>query len=162
MRKRLSFRSVLLFATVGSRNSIVSVTLLQLSIKYGNASTAATLVSTNLLFVSLFVFIAGEKLVKRKFFGTLFGLMGIIVFAYGKIVGDTFTGIFFGVSAALSFALCSLIMKRVIVKYEALVSTAYSSFFFLFQHFIWNVADYHRGTLFSRAFFYRLVRGPIS
>jgi len=129
VRKRLSLRSVLLLATVGSMNSIVSMTLLQLSIKYGNASTAATLVSTNPLFVSLLVFIAGEKLAKRKFFGALLGLMGIIVFAYGKIVGDTFIGIFFGVSAALSFALYSLIMKRFIVKYGALVSTAYSSFF---------------------------------
>ncbi|AKI97748.1 DMT family transporter [Kosmotoga pacifica] len=129
VRKRLAFREILLLAALGSLNSIVSMTLLQLSVKYGNASTAATLVSTNPLFVSLFAFIARERLTRRKFFGILLGLIGIIIFAYGRIAGDTILGILFGVSASITFALYSVIMKRFLVKHGALVSTAYSIFF---------------------------------
>ncbi|OAA31581.1 hypothetical protein AT15_05770 [Kosmotoga arenicorallina S304] len=129
VRKRLSLKDILLLTLVGSLNSIISMTALQLSVKHGVASTAATLVATNPIFVSLLVFIAGERLTKKKFVATVIGLCGIVVFAYGRIVGDTFLGIFFGLLASLSFALYSLVMKRFIIKFGALVSTAYSSFF---------------------------------
>jgi len=130
MRKKVEFKDVLFLSLIGSINSILSMTLLQLSVKYGNASTAATLIAMNPLFVSLFSpFIAKEKFVLRRFIGLLMGLVGLFVFAQGMVVGDTLFGILTGVASSVTFALYTVLMKKFVNKYDSITATAYSMLF---------------------------------
>jgi drug/metabolite transporter (DMT)-like permease len=114
----------------GCLNCIVSMTLLQLSVKTGNASSAAVLISTNPIFTALFArFIAGENLSKRKLTGIVLGFAGILTFSFGMLEGDTLIGIVFGLSSAITFALYSVLMKKPVKKYGSLRCTAYSGLF---------------------------------
>ncbi len=114
----------------GCLNCIVSMTLLQLSVKTGNASSAAVLISTNPIFTALFArVIAGENLSKRKLVGIVLGLAGILTFSFGMLEGDTCIGIVFGLSSAVTFALYSVLMKKPVKKYGSLRCTAYSGLF---------------------------------
>jgi drug/metabolite transporter (DMT)-like permease len=106
------------------------MTLLQLSVKTGNASSAAVLISTNPIFTALFArFIAGENLSKRKLTGIVLGFAGILTFSFGMLEGDTLIGIVFGLSSAITFALYSVLMKKPVKKYGSLRCTAYSGLF---------------------------------
>lgn len=128
--KKLPPKEIILLTLIGSLNSIVSMTLLQLSVKFGNASTAATLIATNPLFVTIFApFFGTEKLTKKKYLGTCLGFVGILIFISGMLEGDTITGFLFGMGSALSFALYTLLLKPHVLKHGALTATAYSSFF---------------------------------
>ena len=114
----------------GCLNCIVSMTLLQLSVKSGNASSAAVLISTNPIFTALFArFIAGENLSRRKLIGIVLGFAGILTFSFGMLEGDTCIGIVFGLSSAVIFALYSVLMKKPVKKYGSLRCTAYSGLF---------------------------------
>lgn len=130
VRKKVEFKDVLFLSLIGSINSILSMTLLQLSVKYGNASTAATLIAMNPLFVSLFSpFIAKEKFVLRRFIGLLTGLVGLLVFAQGMVIGDTPFGILTGIASSVTFALYTVLMKKFVSKYDSITATAYSMLF---------------------------------
>lgn len=113
---------------IGALNSMVSMTALQLSIKYSNASTAATLVASNPIFVSLFAWlILRERYPIRKYVGIFLGFIGLVVFSFGKIRGDSWLGIFYGIIAAVTFGLYTVLMRKYTKKYGALKVTAYSS-----------------------------------
>ena len=113
---------------IGSLNTIFSMTMLQLSIKYGNASSAATLISTSPLFTALFAYlIISEKVTKRKKIGIALGLVGIITFGFGMLEGDTLAGILFGIIAAVTFGMYSVLLRRHIARYGPLRCTAYST-----------------------------------
>jgi len=113
---------------IGSLNTIFSMTMLQLSIKYGNASSAATLISTSPLFTALFAYlIISEKVSKRKKIGIALGLVGIITFGFGMLEGDTLAGIIFGIIAAVTFGMYSVLLRRHIARYGPLRCTAYST-----------------------------------
>ena len=113
---------------IGSLNTIFSMTMLQLSIKYGNASSAATLISTSPLFTALFAYlIISEKVNKRKKIGIVLGLVGIITFGFGMLEGDTLAGILFGIVAAVTFGMYSVLLRRHIARYGPLRCTAYST-----------------------------------
>ena len=128
--KRIERKDFLLISLTGCLNCIVSMTLLQLSIKFGNASSAATLISTNPIFTALFAtMIIKEQLSKRKTAGVIMGFAGIVVFGFGMLEGDTFSGILLGLGAAVTFALYNVLMKRFISRYGSLRCTAYSTFF---------------------------------
>ncbi|ACR80052.1 protein of unknown function DUF6 transmembrane [Kosmotoga olearia TBF 19.5.1] len=130
IEKKLPPREIILLTMIGSLNTIVSMTFLQLSVKFGNASTAATLIATNPLFVTIFApFFGSEKPSKRKFIGTFLGFVGILIFISGMLEGDTITGFLFGIGSAISFALYTLLLKPHVLKHGALTATAYSSFF---------------------------------
>ncbi len=125
---KIDTRDIPLLSLVGSLNSIVSMTLLQLSVKYSNASTAATLVASNPIFVLAISLILGNSVPKRKILSILFGLVGIWLISAGKVKGDSTVGILFGVGASFTFALYTVLLKKYSLKYSPLVSTAYSSF----------------------------------
>lgn len=130
IRKRLPIKEVLSLTLIGTLNAVISMTLLQLSIKLGNASTAAVLIASNPIFVAAFApLIARERINRKKYIGIFIGLAGIGVFISGKIIGDTFAGIITGVGAAITFALYAVLMKRHISQYGALNCTAYSTIF---------------------------------
>ncbi|MEA1885401.1 MAG: EamA family transporter [Thermotogota bacterium] len=113
---------------IGSLNTIFSMTMLQLSVKYGNASSAATLISTSPLFTALFAYlIISEKVSKRKKFGIVLGLVGIIIFGFGMLEGDTLAGILFGIIAAVTFGMYSVLLRIHIARYGPLRCTAYST-----------------------------------
>lgn len=113
---------------IGILNSVISMTSLQLSVKYSNASTAATLVASNPIFVSLFAWlILKEKYHLRKYIGIFLGFVGLFVFSFGKIAGDSWLGIFYGLLAASTFGLYTVLMRKYTKKYGALKVTAYSS-----------------------------------
>ncbi|HOO33843.1 MAG TPA: DMT family transporter [Thermotogota bacterium] len=142
---RMTGRDFILILLTGSLNSIVSMTLLQFSIKFGNASSAATLISTNPIFTALFAaLIIKEDLPKRKLIGILTGFTGILVFGFGMLEGDTLSGILLGVASAVTFALYSVLMKTFVSRYGSLRCTAYSAFF---PSVIYGAALWCSGTL---------------
>ncbi|MEN3043435.1 MAG: DMT family transporter [Fervidobacterium sp.] len=128
VKEDISFNDFIPITLIGSLNSMVSMTALQLSVKYSNASTAATLVASNPIFVSLFAWIIlKEKYSIKKYFGILLGFIGLVIFSFGKIHGDSWLGIFYGILAALTFGLYTVFMRKYTRKYGALKITAYSS-----------------------------------
>ncbi|HPR97227.1 MAG TPA: EamA family transporter [Thermotogota bacterium] len=127
---KMEKKDLLYVILVGCLNCIISMTLLQLSVKSGNASSAAVLISTNPIFTALFArFIAGERLSRKKLIGIGLGLGGILTFSFGMIEGDSLIGIVYGLSAAVTFALYSVLMKKPVKKYGSLRCTAYSGLF---------------------------------
>lgn len=116
-------------ALVGCLNGVISMTLLQLSVKYSNASTAATLVAMNPLFVGVFVQLLGkDKISKKKWLAMALGALGVIILSSANVAGDSTFGIICGILAAISFALYTVLMKDFSGKYGALLATAVSTF----------------------------------
>ncbi|ODN31145.1 DMT family transporter [Fervidobacterium thailandense] len=137
VKEEVSIRDLLGISLVGMLNSMVSMTALQLSVKYSNASTAATLVASNPIFVSLFAaLLLKERYKFRKYVGIALGFVGLLVFSLGKISGDSWLGIFFGLLAALTFGLYTVLMKRYTKRYTPLTVTAYSSLISSVLYFI--------------------------
>ena len=126
--RKVEVRDIIALSLIGSLNSVVSMTLLQLSIKYSSASTAATLVASNPIFVLMISMILGNKIPKRKILSIFSGLLGIWLISVGKVRGDSTAGILFGIGASFTFALYTVLLKNFSLKYSPLVSTAYSSF----------------------------------
>jgi len=133
--KKMDKKDFLIVILIGCLNCIISMTLLQLSVKVGNASSAAVLISTNPIFTAIFAtIIIKENINQRKKIGITIGLAGILIFGFGMIEfgvveGDTISSIIFGLSSAVTFALYSVLMKKYMGKYGVLKCTAYSSFF---------------------------------
>lgn len=116
-------------ALVGCLNGVISMSLLQLSVKYSNASTAATLVAMNPLFVGVFAQLLGkDKISKKKWLAMALGALGVIVLSSANVSGDSTFGIICGILAAISFALYTVLMKDFSGKYGALLATAVSTF----------------------------------
>lgn len=128
LRETVEIRDFIYIVLIGLLNSIVSMTSLQLSVKYSNASTAATLVASNPIFVSLFAWlILKERYKLKKYIGIVLGFFGLMIFSLGKLESDSWLGIFFGVFAALTFGLYTVLMRKYTKKYDALRVSAYSS-----------------------------------
>jgi drug/metabolite transporter (DMT)-like permease len=127
VKKKVLLKDVISLSFIGFLNSGISMTLLQLSVKYGAASTAATLIATNPLFVMMFSpLINKEKLGIKKFIGFLIGLVGLLIFSREKIAEDTTFGILSGLGAGITFALYTTLMKKYVNRYDSITPTAYS------------------------------------
>lgn len=128
VKKDIEVEDLVPLTMIGALNSIISMTSLQLAVKFSNASTAATLVASNPIFVSFFaVILLNEKYSWIKYLGIVLGFVGIVIFSAGKISGDSWIGIFYGILAALTFGLYTVLMRRYTKKYGPLTVTAYSS-----------------------------------
>ncbi|HOA16462.1 MAG TPA: EamA family transporter [Fervidobacterium sp.] len=126
--REIEVKDLLPLALVGSLNGILSMTTLQLSVMYSNASTAATLVASNPIFVSLFaLLILKERHTLRKYIGIVLGFVGLVIFSLGKIEGDSWLGIFYGIIAALTFGLYTVLLGKYTKKYSPVSATAYST-----------------------------------
>ncbi len=123
-----SKEDLLWLTLIGGLNSIISMTSLQLAVKFSNASTAATLVASNPVFVALLslVFLK-EKFSIKKIFGIALGIFGLFVFSSGMVIGDSLLGIFFGITASITFALYTILMRQFSQKYDPLIVTGYSA-----------------------------------
>jgi len=127
-KRNIKGKDLLHVVLIGCLNCIISMTMLQLSIKFGNASSAATLISTSPMFTAVFaVLINKEKISTRKKIGVGLGLFGIMVFGFGMLEGDTITGILLGVGAAITFALYSVLLRKYVAKYGPVNCTAYTT-----------------------------------
>jgi len=109
----MSRRDAGALALLGVLNTFLAMSLLQLAVRKGNAATAATIVSTNPLFVYLFALIAGEERFSwRRIAGIVAGLAGIAL----TMVGCDFcidAGALAALGAALLFALYTLFNKPI-------------------------------------------------
>jgi len=127
VRKKIAPRDVILISVIGSINGVLSMSLLQLSVKFSNASTAATLVATNPLFVSVFSLLFGkEKLSFKRILSVFIGLVGVLILSYGRLEGDSLIGLICGIGAAITFALYIVLMRDFTLKYGSLNATAVS------------------------------------
>lgn len=128
-RKKILAKDLILLTLIGSINGVLSMTLLQFSVKLSNASTAATLVATNPLFVTVFSALLGkERLTTKRLLSVGMGLAGVLILSYGRIEGDSLTGLLCGVGAAVTFALYVVLMRDFTMKYGSLNATAFSIF----------------------------------
>ncbi len=129
-KKNIRGKDLLHIILIGCLNCIISMTMLQLSIKLGNASSAATLISTSPMFTAFFVtLMVKEKISARKKTGIALGFFGIMVFGFGMLEGDSITGILLGIGAAMSFAMYSVLLRKYVLKYGPVNCTAYSALF---------------------------------
>lgn len=139
VKRKIPLKDTISLSFIGLLNSGISMTLLQLSVKYGTASTAATLIAINPLFVSVFAPLINKEKVKiKKFIGLMMGLIGILIFSSGRVAEDTTFGILSGLGAGITFALYTTLMKKYVNKYDSITSTAYSMMFssFLYGFFL--------------------------
>lgn len=131
----LNKKDILSMALPGIINITVSMYLLQLAIFYGKALIAAILISSNSIFVSLLAFfILEEKIGKYRLIGIIAGIIGMIMVVAGN-QGLDYTpaksvslGIIFSMMASVSFALFTVLAKKNIHKYGAVVFNCISFF----------------------------------
>ncbi len=106
-------RDLISLSLLGVLNTFLAMSLLQLAVREGNAATAATIVSTNPLFVYLFALVTREESFSwRRIVGIVIGLGGIAL----TMVGCDFClniGAFYALGAAILFAIYTLFNKPI-------------------------------------------------
>jgi len=123
-RKDLGFLLML-----GGLNGFLSMSCLQISVFFGKASTTAMIISSNPIFVMIFsILILKERITKKRVAAIGFGLIGLVFigsqFGTG---GDTLAGVLFGLFAALTFGLYTVLSKQKADSIGSLSMIAYSS-----------------------------------
>ncbi len=114
---------------LGLLNAVFSMNLLQLSLKYSPASTAAILFSTNPIFVALFSsFILKERPSSRQLFGIFLCFIGSI-FVTGGIETTSIIGPLLTLSAAALFGLYTVAGKNLTVRLGSLTVNSISFLF---------------------------------
>lgn len=125
-------------AIPGILNVAMSMFFLHLAVHFGKASLSAILISSNPIFVSLFaMLILKEKLGKGRVVGLFLGIFGLSMIMAGEnmLSGDLRSiaaGLIFGILAAITFGLYTVLSKKHIHRYGSLV---FNSFSFLFGAF---------------------------
>ncbi len=137
-RKRkisLSKTDITHIAIPGIINIAVSMYLLQLAIYYGKALIAAILISSNSIFVSIFAYyILKEKISYNRLIGIIIGILGMLMIVIGNRGADYIPskslslGVLFSILASVSFALFTVLAKKNIKTYGALVFNSISFF----------------------------------
>jgi drug/metabolite transporter (DMT)-like permease len=114
---------------LGILNTFLAMSLLQQSVKYSSAATAATIFCSNPVFVMIIASISGyEKFSLRKIAGMLVGVAAVamIVAEKGFVINS---GALFAVSGAVAFAAYTVLSKRTVSKTDPF-SVNMTSFFF--------------------------------
>ena len=130
----LSLKDILLISYPGILNVTISMLFLQLGIYYGKANVSAILVSTNAIFVAIFaVFILHETLSFHKITGIIIGFVGISMIIVGgnndiSLHGRFMLGVLFGVGAAITFGLYTVVSKLYVQRYGNFVFNTISFF----------------------------------
>lgn len=110
---QFSFKNLRLMCFIGCLNSLLSMSLLQLSIKFSNASTAAILISANPIFVLLLaLFILNEQITLKKGISLIIGTIGIVLILLSNNTGDSYLGLLFGLLSSFSFAFYTVMVKK--------------------------------------------------
>ncbi|NMB12420.1 MAG: EamA family transporter [Firmicutes bacterium] len=122
----LHARDFLALFGLGFLNAGVCMSLMQYSLRYTEASTAAVLISSNPLFVSLLsIFIFKEPLTKEKIAALLLGIAGMILVA-GGIQAESNLGPILATAASVVWAIYTVAGKRLSQRYGSLVSNSLS------------------------------------
>jgi drug/metabolite transporter (DMT)-like permease len=140
-------RDFLMMVLMGVLIVCVSMLLLQLSVYYGKASLSAVLVGSNPLFVSLFaVLILHEKIRLVQLVGLAVALAGILMliggeadFAGGKYLNLPYS-VVFGLAAAVTFGLYTVLTRNLVVKHGNLITNTVSFLGGSLLLFIFNAA----------------------
>ncbi len=136
-KKKMQLKAIdfLKISLPGVLNIAVSMYFLQLGIYYGKAVIAAILISSNSIFVIIFAqFLLHEKVSKGQLIGILIGISGLLLVIMGnsasgdvKVISVSL-GILFSVLASITFALFTVISKKMIRTYSNTVFNAISFF----------------------------------
>ncbi|HOH47273.1 MAG: EamA family transporter [Candidatus Cloacimonetes bacterium] len=125
--------SLLSFGALGFLNVVVSMLLLQLAIYFGKASLTAMIVSMNPLFVSVFaIYILREKLSKLQIISLVVGIagLGLIICAERDLGSGLYLnlplGILFAILACVTFALYTVLTKRLVARHGNLITNSMS------------------------------------
>lgn len=111
---------------LGILNAGLCVTLLQYSLRYTEASTAAVLFSSNPLFVSLLsVFFFDERLTRDKVLALLLGIGGMLLVS-GGLKSQNALGPILATSASIVWAVYTVAGKKLSQRYGSLVMNAFS------------------------------------
>ncbi|MGM0641668.1 MAG: DMT family transporter [Thermotogota bacterium] len=139
---KLTAKNLLLMGLIGSLNSIMAMSFLQLAVKFSNASTAAIMISTNPIFVIFLAWIIlKEDMNFKKILSGIIGLIGISLIILSNNSGDTVLGFVFGGLSAFSFGLYTVFVKKFITKIPSSIFVTFSFlvssiFFFVFLKII--------------------------
>ncbi|BBE29933.1 membrane protein [Tepiditoga spiralis] len=124
---QFSFKNLMLMCFIGSLNSLLSMSLLQFSIKFSNASTAAILISANPIFVLILAsIILNEKITLKKIISLIVGIIGIIIILLSNNTGDSYLGLLFGLLSTFSFAFYTVMVKRYLSNIPSNIFVAFS------------------------------------
>jgi len=125
--------SLLSFGALGFLNVVVSMLLLQLAIYFGKASLTAMIVSMNPLFVSVFaIFILRERLSGIQILSLVVGIagLGLIICAERDLGSGLYLnlplGILFAILASITFALYTVLTKRLVARHGNLITNSMS------------------------------------
>ncbi len=120
------------FFGLGLIGIVLSMVLLQMAVKYANASIVAVIFSSNSLFAApLAALILMEKLDKKTLMTLGLGILGllIIINPFQQSEHISSWGIILGVGAAVSFAIFTVLGRKITIKYTSIVMNAFSGFF---------------------------------
>jgi drug/metabolite transporter (DMT)-like permease len=125
---KLTVRDIAVFAGIGMLAVPLSMSLFQISITYTKASIIAVLISSNAIFVAPFsYFILGERIDRYTILGLLFGVTGMLVIGNpSSAAGKDFIGILYGAGASVTFALYSVLGKKVTPKFGGIVLNSFA------------------------------------
>lgn len=121
---KLSIKDILLLILLGICGVPISMSLMQISIAYTKASTIAVIISSNALFVAPLSYIfLKEKIDKPIMIGLVLGILGMIVIAFpsSAMAPSEFVGIMYGAAASLTFALFTVLGKKMVSRFGGLI-----------------------------------------
>lgn len=100
----------------------ISMVLLQVSVVYTKASTAAIMFSTNPVFTIPFAyFILKESIRKENIYSIAISLIGILFIFNPLSIGDGIKGMFIALASSITFSLYTVISKKRIEKYGGII-----------------------------------------
>lgn len=128
---RISIKDFLLCCVLGILNAVISMGLINMSLRVENASAAVTAVlfSCNPIFVSLVAsLIDKESMSRRKIIALILGLIGTLLISFNKLQFNVSSILspFLAVLSAVFFALYSVLGKRLSKKIGSLRMNAFS------------------------------------
>ncbi|CCJ34123.1 DMT family transporter [Caloramator australicus] len=105
----------------------VSMALLQLSVYFTKASTAAVVMSTNPIFMVIFsYFILGERINKRTIGAIIISFIGVLFIFNPLKLSYDIKGMLIALLAAVTFSLYSVLSKKRISKYGGYIFNFFS------------------------------------
>ena len=124
---------------LGFLNTFFAMSMLQLAVKYGNASTAAVIFSSNPIFVFFLLIILKKEIFStKKLFGIILGISGVILIVGSKGLKIQ-VGTIFALLAAVSFAFYTILNKEVLKKMKPLPMNIISFSFGIIAMFLYII-----------------------
>jgi len=137
---QFSLKTMSILAVMGVLNTFMSMSFLQLAVKNTEASRAATIFGSNPVFVVLIAAIIGwERFSKRKGFGLLLGITGLVLVT-GMYTLKVDTGTMYALLASITFSLYILLGRMASLKADPIAVNVISFVFGLLALGIWLFA----------------------